>query len=282
MARILVIEDDSSMNQILVETLKDDDHEVYSAREGQAAIVIGRNHHFDLAISDVRLPGMDGVEALTQLKKNQPDLKTVIITGYAAADVPIRAIQRQVDDYLFKPFSLSYFLNTVNRVLEQEVEKEKKFTLASKLFSFFGKARNTALKDLVNERQEVFRGLYLGSRSGHLSKYAAREVYAKLEGLEHWFREVLNTQDAEVAEVRGLRDEYAALSNRIAELEFGNETTAEPDEISQDEFDALYEAIRSAHIGLDELQYAPLMRETPDERFETHGKLLELKNQLWP
>ena len=77
------------MNQVLVETLEDEDHKVYSAQDGNSGIVIGRNHQFDLAISDVRLPGIDGVETLTELKKNQPDLKCIIITGYALSLIHI-------------------------------------------------------------------------------------------------------------------------------------------------------------------------------------------------
>ena len=119
MANILVVEDDTSMNQILVETLEDQDHTVRSAADGKEAVSLAHREEFDLAISDVRLPGRDGVETLTELKKVQKNLKCIIITGYASADTPVRAIRLQVDDYLFKPFSLSYFLDTVNRVLAQ-------------------------------------------------------------------------------------------------------------------------------------------------------------------
>jgi DNA-binding response OmpR family regulator len=282
MALILVVEDDSTMNQVLVETLQDEGHKIYSARDGKAGIVIGRNHHFDLAISDVRLPGIDGVETLTELKKNQPDLKCIVITGYASADTPVRAIDLQVDDYLFKPFSLTYFLNTVERVLDQEAEKEKKLGLFQKLFNVFAQSKTDALKELVAERQEAFRGLYLGSRSGYLSVNAAHEVYARLEGLEHLFRAHLNTEDVEVADVRALQGKYVALGDRISQLEFGGETDPETAAVPEKEFAALYEAIKSSHISLDDLQYAPLLRETPDERFGAHAKLLKLKAQLWP
>lgn len=282
MANILVVEDDTSMNQILVETLEDQDHTVRSAADGKEAVSLAHREEFDLAISDVRLPGRDGVETLTELKKVQKNLKCIIITGYASADTPVRAIRLQVDDYLFKPFSLSYFLDTVNRVLAQEREQAAKFNLFQKLFSIFPKLKNDALKDLVAERQETFRGLYLGTRSGYLSKSASHEVYSKLEALESGFRGLLNNENIEVSEVRSVHNKYVQLSDRIAQLEFGGETSVQNDEVPMDQFEALYEAIKSSHIGLDDLQYAPLLRKTPDARFEAHQKLLNLKHQLWP
>ena len=282
MANILVVEDDATINQILGETLEDQEHPVRSAADGKQALVRAHREEFDLAISDVRLPGKDGVETLTELKKVQKNLKCIIITGYASADTPVRAIRLQVDDYLFKPFSLSYFLDTVDRVLAQEGEQAAKFNLFQKLFSVFPNLKNDALKDLVAERQETFRGLYLGTRSGYLSKSASHEVYAKLEALENGFRGLLNNENIEVSEVRSVHNKYVQLSDRIAQLEFGGETSVQNDEVPMDQFQALYEAIKSSHIGLDDLQYAPLLRKTPDARFETHQKLLDLKHQLWP
>ncbi|HIB68237.1 MAG TPA: response regulator [Phycisphaerales bacterium] len=282
MANILVVEDDATMNQILVETLEDQEHTVRSASDEKEAVSLAHREEFDLAISDVRLPGKDGVETLTELKKIQKGLKCIIITGYATADTPVRAIRLQVDDYLFKPFSLSYFLGTVDRVLAQEGEQAAKFSLFQKLFSVFSKLKSDALKELVAERQEAFRGLYLGTRSGYLSKSASHEVYAKLEALENGFRGLLNNDNIEVSEVRSVHNKYVQLSDRLAQLEFGGETSVQNDEVPMDQFEALYEAIKSSHIGLDDLQYAPLLRKTPDARFEAHQKLLNLKHQLWP
>lgn len=284
MARILVVEDDPSMNEILVETLSDEGHEVKSALEGKIAIKLAERKPFDLAISDVRLPGMDGVETLTCLKKHDPQLKCIIITGYASADTPVRAIRLKVDDYLFKPFSLEYFLNIVRRVLAQEKERETRFALVEKLYEMFGRSKNSALQELVAERQEAFRGLYLGSRSGYLSRSAALEVYSKLEDLEAQFRSQLNTEKPNLTEIVDLRGAYTQLGDRIAVLELGGKTKESTQEtgVPAQEFEALYEAMKSSQIGLDDLQYAPLLRETPDNRFETHQKLLELKHRLWP
>lgn len=282
MARVLVVEDDPSMKNILVDTLEDEGHDVKSAGDGKLATSLTRNNTFDLVISDVRLPGMDGVEVLTELRNIQPGVKCIVITGYASEDTPARAIRLGVDDYLFKPFSLTYFLKIVDRVLQSEQEREQKSSLLRKLFSFLEKSDKEALRELVAEREEAYRGLYLGARSGYLSKAASHEVYSKLEDLETWFRAILNKDKNDLPEIHAVRDKYTELGNRIAELELSNISADVSDGVPKEQFDALFEAVKSSHIGLDDLQYAPLLRNTPDERFEAHAKLLDLKHHIWP
>lgn len=283
MARILVIEDDKSMNDILAETLTDEGHEVRAAYNGDDAAALCRGMGFDLVVTDVRLPGMDGVDTLAAIRRSLPGVKCIIITGYASADTPVRAIRLKVDDYLFKPFSLKYFLNVVNRVLYSEQEKREKSALFGRLFSVFSKVKDRRLADLVEERQEAFRGLFVGARSGFLSARAGLEVYTKLELLEPRFRAILNAESADPDRLRELQELYAAIGQRIASFEQGEAEEA-PNEgvLSLAKFQALYDALKSSEIGIDDLLYAPLLRETPDERFETLPVLLELKRKLWP
>ena len=79
MARILVVEDDKSMNDILVGCLTDDNHEVSSAFSGPEAIELSKLNTYDLLITDVRLPGIDGVETIDRVKRLQPHIKCIII-----------------------------------------------------------------------------------------------------------------------------------------------------------------------------------------------------------
>jgi len=282
MSRILIVEDDKSMNEILVETLEDEGYEVESAFSGKHALSLAQRNSFDLVVSDVRLPGIDGVETLSAIKEIAPSTKCIVITGYSSADTPIRAIRLKVDDYLFKPFSLDYFLRSVERSLAQEQKKEHRFDLVKKVFSIFERYKDNALVDLVAERQEAFRGMYLGTRSGYLQREASAEVYSKLEVLEDRFRALLNAPTTDIKAARDLQNSYTDLSNRIASLELGANADEQQEPIPADQMSALYDAICSSQIGLDDLQYAPLLRKTPDNRFETLQELMELKRRLWP
>ncbi len=287
MAKVLVIEDDKSMNDILVSTLTDDGHDVRSVFTGEESVDLCRESEFDLVITDVRLPGMDGVETIAELKSIQPKLRCIVITGYASEDTPVRAIRLKVDDYLFKPFSLLYFLQSVTRVLDREKERKSKLALFGKLFARFGLSmgddQEQKLEDLVSCRQEAFQGLFVGTRSGFLSQYTANEIYTSLESLEGKFRKVLNSSHASSGVIRELRNKYADVHDRLALLEIGavEDTTLRPI-LTVEEFAPLYDAIKKSDISFGDLLYAPLLRKTPDSRFETLGELLQLKRKLWP
>lgn len=288
MARILVVEDDKSMNDILVATLVDDSHQVSTAFSGPEAVEICKNASFDLIVTDVRLPGIDGVETIERVKRILPDIKCIVITGYAAEDTPVRAIRLNVNDYLFKPFSLAYFLNSVTRVLHSEDEARTKKDLFTELFSRFGLSigddDDVLLEGLVDDRQEAFRGLYVGVRSIYLDEEGAFEIYAALENLESDFRKQMNATNPEPTVTKRMQGEYKDVMEKLALLKVG--AREEPGDVSfgiaRATFSPLFKAIKSGDVSFEDLLYAPLLRKTPDARFEAQAELLELKQKLWP
>ena len=118
--KILVVEDDPLMLGALEILLLDEGYEVTTAASGREAIQRAREDHFDLVVCDVRMAEMDGIETLSNLKQQQPDSRSIVITGYASPDVPIQAIKLGVDDYLMKPFDDRQFVQSVRRM---ELEK---------------------------------------------------------------------------------------------------------------------------------------------------------------
>lgn len=92
------------MRDTLLVVLEDEGFEVTGAANGYEAIEKIKETSFDLVICDIRMAGMDGLDTLATLKKSQPELKSIIMTGYASTEDPIRAIKLGVNDYLFKPF----------------------------------------------------------------------------------------------------------------------------------------------------------------------------------
>lgn len=292
MVRILVVEDDEQMNEILQLTLQSQGYTVSSAYNGEQAIDRCQQETFDLIITDVRLPGMDGVEMLAKIKKIQPRMKSIVITGYASEDTPVRAIRCQVSDYLFKPFSLEYFLGSVNRAIHGESEKTSKRELFGRLFQKFGlsmgRSKDRALERVVEERQEAFRFLFVGTRSGYLSQHTASELYSKIELLETRFRRLLNEESPKAALVQEIESAYRDIQMydtsplALEDLKSGQGEEAPALRIiPQEQFKPLFEAIKQSQISFEELLYAPLLRITPDARFETMQELLALKRKLW-
>lgn len=286
MANVLVIEDDPDLNEVLCGVLEIRGHEVQSAFLGESALELIEQNEFDLAISDVLLPGMDGVEALARLKAVQPSLKCIIITGYTSEDTPIRAIRLNVDDYLFKPFSSSYLMKLVDRVLDAPVQREQNQERFGRLFSKYGLPvggmLDVSLTELLKRREDTFRGLYVGVRSAYYNRAAAAYIYTLLENLESKFRNVFHAERQNTFRVAEVENDYAQVQNQLEMLKSSQSGPSKVQVLPDEQFAPLFEAMKSGELSFHDLLYAPLLRKTPDSRFETLRDLLDLKKRLWP
>lgn len=96
--------------------LQSEEYSVQLACTGEEALEKAREHYFDLVLCDVRMPGMDGLEAIEKLKPLVEGAYFIVMTGYASEDAPIRALRLGVDDYLTKPFDIPLFLEKLRGV----------------------------------------------------------------------------------------------------------------------------------------------------------------------
>ena len=105
--RILVVEDDPRLREAIVDTLMIKGHEVFEAPNGIEGMAIVRAHTLDLILSDINMPGMDGLELLDTVKQAHPWLPMVLMTAYGDVGQAVKAMQRGANDYLMKPFELA-------------------------------------------------------------------------------------------------------------------------------------------------------------------------------
>jgi two-component system, OmpR family, alkaline phosphatase synthesis response regulator PhoP len=104
MARILVIDDEPSIQNLVLAYLRKEGYEVYSASDGRSGLQAAKNLKPDLIILDVMLPGMDGVELLTRLRRNS-DVYVILLTAKSEETDKIVGLSVGADDYVTKPFS---------------------------------------------------------------------------------------------------------------------------------------------------------------------------------
>lgn len=114
-ARVLVVEDDLDLREALVDTLELSGCEVIAADCGETALLQLAEHSVDMVVSDVNMPGMDGVELLKQLRRLQPQLPVLLITAYASINKSVEAMRNGAVDYLVKPFRPQLLVETVAR-----------------------------------------------------------------------------------------------------------------------------------------------------------------------
>lgn len=113
---ILLVDDDETLRLSLNMLLQSEDYSVQLACTGEEALEKAREHYFDLVLCDVRMPGMDGLEAIEKLKPLVESAHFIVMTGYASEDAPIKALRLGVDDYLTKPFDIPLFLEKLRGI----------------------------------------------------------------------------------------------------------------------------------------------------------------------
>lgn len=119
MAKILIVDDEKNIITTISAILQDEDHIVYSAPSGEEALSFLRKNDVDLIILDVWLPDIDGVEILERVKKTNPDIAVLMISGHGSIDIAVKATKMGAFDFLEKPPSMERIITAVNNALEQ-------------------------------------------------------------------------------------------------------------------------------------------------------------------
>lgn len=102
--RILIVDDETAMRESLKDWLLEDGYEVGLAPSGEEAIVMSQEKNWEVILLDLKMPGMDGIEALKILKEVSPESEILIMTAYARIDTAVEAMKEGAFDYLVKPF----------------------------------------------------------------------------------------------------------------------------------------------------------------------------------
>jgi len=118
MARILVVDDERNVLRAFEDILTTRGHEAACVSGAEEAIRRLKNADFDLVIMDVCLPGMNGLDALAQIRQIQPMLPVIVMTGQGTTDSAIEATKRGAFDYQLKPFEPAEMLQTIAKALE--------------------------------------------------------------------------------------------------------------------------------------------------------------------
>ena len=116
-ARILVVDDEPSIRDLLSKTLALAEYEVDLAPDGKTAIERMRIVSYDLLITDLRMPGIDGLTVIREGRRLRPDLPVIIITGYSSEASAIEAVNLGVSGYLTKPFRVPRVLAAAAKAL---------------------------------------------------------------------------------------------------------------------------------------------------------------------
>jgi response regulator RpfG family c-di-GMP phosphodiesterase len=118
--RILVVDDEKVIRDMLADFLGMEGYVVRTAEDGTSALGELQKSHYDLVISDLKMPRMGGIALLDEIGKTAPDALTVIMTGFGTVETAIDAMKRGAYDYVLKPFKLDEVVHVVQRGIEKQ------------------------------------------------------------------------------------------------------------------------------------------------------------------
>ncbi len=117
--KILVVDDEDIVRTSCNRALTPEGYEVKMARNGLDGLKMASEEHFDLVLTDLKMPDMDGIEVLRKIKEQWPGVEVIIITGYQTVDTAVKAIKLGAFDYIEKPFTPDALVAAVTKALEQ-------------------------------------------------------------------------------------------------------------------------------------------------------------------
>jgi DNA-binding NtrC family response regulator len=120
---ILIVDDDTGVRNMLSSVLNDEGYLVEAVENGKEAIKACEKSMFDAALIDIELPDMKGTELLSKLKKAQPKMIRIIITGHPSLESAMKAVNERADGYVLKPIEVTELLDMIRKLLTDHMNE---------------------------------------------------------------------------------------------------------------------------------------------------------------
>ena len=124
--KVMIVDDEQDFLETIVKRLKARGIEVTGAESGYQALELIDHGNFDVVILDVKMPGLDGIETLREMKKKKPQVEVIMLTGHASVESGIQGMQLGAFDYVMKPVALDELLEKVRQAYERKLIQEGK------------------------------------------------------------------------------------------------------------------------------------------------------------
>jgi two-component system nitrogen regulation response regulator NtrX len=124
-ARIIIIDDDESIRKILSTILQEEGYTVDTADTGKEGIRKTNENCYNLALIDMKLPDIEGIDLLLKIKDTTPRMRKIIITGFPTIHNAMEAVNRRADAFILKPFEMEKVLQTIREQLKKQEEEQK-------------------------------------------------------------------------------------------------------------------------------------------------------------
>lgn len=194
MAKILVIDDEKSIRNSLKDVLEYEKHEVDLAEDGVEGLELFQEKKYDIVLSDIKMPKMDGMEVLDELLKLSDDISIIMISGHGTIDTAVEAIKKGAFDYIEKPLDLNRLLITIRNALDKTTLITETKTLkrkVSKTYDIVGESDAiTKVKEMIDRVAPTDARVLITGDNGTGKELVARWLHEKSNRASSPFVEV--------------------------------------------------------------------------------------------
>ncbi len=190
MSKILIIEDESAIRRVLVKIISEEstDYEVDEAEDGLVGLEMVKKGDYDLIMSDIKMPKMDGVEVLSKIKVLKPEIPVVMISGHGDLDTAVDTMRLGAFDYISKPPDLNRLLNTVRNALDRkslQVENQRLKKKVNKKYEMVGSSQSMEkIKSLIEKVAPTDARVLITGPNGTGKELVAHWLHEKSERLK--------------------------------------------------------------------------------------------------
>jgi DNA-binding NtrC family response regulator len=186
MPAILIVEDEAKMRRLLELNLGEDGFTTFSAGDAEAGLKLLREHPIDLVLTDLKLPGMNGLEFLQAVKRQNAALPVVVMTAFGSVETAVEAMKAGASDYVLKPFSLTEMRMVIHKELDVRKLREENRSLREALGKRYSHpnivARSPKMQEVLATVERVGptnATVLLGGESGVGKDLIARAIHEK-------------------------------------------------------------------------------------------------------
>ncbi|NBC24259.1 MAG: response regulator, partial [Bacteroidetes bacterium] len=255
-ANILIVDDEKSIRSALREVLEFQDYAVDEAADGMECVVKVKQKSFDVIILDIKMPKMDGIEALERVQVLSPDTAVIMISGHGSIDTAVDAVKKGAFDFISKPPDLNRILITVRNALDKsclvtETKKLKKKVDKSRKPDMIGNSSAIQeIKDNIDRVAPTDARVLITGKNGTGKELVARWIHAKSQRNQEPLIEVnCAAIPAELIESELFGHEKGAFTSavkqRIGKFEQGNGGTLFLDEVGDMSLSAQAKVLRA-------------------------------------
>jgi len=188
MASVLIVDDERSMRDFLKILLEKEGHEVATASSGASALDALDKHTVDVIVSDIRMPGMTGIELLETVKEQSPELPVILITAFASPDDAVLAMKNGAFDYISKPFNVDEIKSVIESATSKNLKNAKVQELSATFPDIIGKSREMLrIFDMIRRVAPTSANVLIYGESGTGKELVAQAIHDHSKVAAHSF-----------------------------------------------------------------------------------------------